>query len=64
MEEQIHDVAKDGIDSLVKINSGLEDAKEELRAKAKGIEGFSQRFIAETPKVGSKVLSLPSSSDD
>jgi DNA replication ATP-dependent helicase Dna2 len=60
VEEQIDDVVKTGLHSLVKIGFGLESAKEELRTKAKGLAAFSERFVGEEPKV-ILVACLPSS---
>lgn len=44
---------------LLKIGVGVEEATREVRLRARGLRVFSERYIAETPKV--RALLIPSS---
>lgn len=51
VDERIDEVVGKGLAELVKIGVNVGDAKREVKARAKGLQGFSKRFIGEVPKV-------------
>ena len=50
-EERIDEVVRNGLGELVKIDATIEMAKGELHKRAAGLRAFSQRYIADLPKV-------------
>lgn len=51
IERNTEDVIKKNLAELVKINVSIDEAKREVKARSKGLRVFSERYIAETPKV-------------
>lgn len=45
------DIIKKNLAELVKINVSIDEAKREVKTRSKGLRVFSERYIAETPKV-------------
>ena len=53
----INSVVTKGLAELVKIGVGIDEAKRELNLRAKGLRTFSDKYIADTPKVYPFLLS-------
>lgn len=51
IDEQIDEVLRSNLSDLVKINFSVEQATKEVKARAKGLQAFSQRYISDKPKV-------------
>lgn len=51
VEEKIDKIVRSELDQLLRVNVGVEKAKVEVRARAVGIAGFSQKYIGTEPKV-------------
>jgi DNA replication ATP-dependent helicase Dna2 len=51
IEEHTEEIIKKNLAELVKINVSVGEAKREVKARSKGLRVFSERYIAETPKV-------------
>jgi len=51
IDERIEEVVRMGLADLIKINIGVDQAKREVKMRAKGLREFSQKYIAEIPKV-------------
>lgn len=52
IDGHIEEIVKKNLADLVKINVGIDEAKREVKSRAKGLRVFSERYIAEIPKVG------------
>jgi DNA replication ATP-dependent helicase Dna2 len=51
IEEKIEDILSKGLGELVKIGVSVDEGRRELRARAKGLKGFSEKYISQIPKV-------------
>jgi len=51
IEERIEQVLRKGLGELFKIGVGVEEARREVKARAKGLKGFAEKYISEIPKV-------------
>jgi DNA replication ATP-dependent helicase/nuclease Dna2 len=51
LEERIEHVVRAGLERLVRIDVGIEEARVELRTRAQGLAKFSQKFIRGVPRV-------------
>jgi DNA replication ATP-dependent helicase Dna2 len=51
LEQRIEHVVRAGLERLVRIDVGIEEARTELRKRAQGLAKFSQKFIRDVPKV-------------
>jgi DNA replication ATP-dependent helicase Dna2 len=49
--EQIEEVVRSNLLDLVRINVNVETAVAEVKARAKGVQAFFERYVAEEPKV-------------
>ncbi|KAI1798471.1 Dna2-domain-containing protein [Ganoderma leucocontextum] len=58
INKQIAEVAQRGLGELLRINMGMEQAIAEVKARAKGLRGFADKYIAPSPKVGVSQLSF------
>ncbi|KAG8901214.1 Tripartite DNA replication factor, partial [Tulasnella sp. 417] len=50
VEEKLDKIVRSELDQLLRVNVGVEKAKVEVRARAVGIAGFSQKYIGTEPK--------------
>ncbi|TCD66888.1 Tripartite DNA replication factor [Steccherinum ochraceum] len=50
VNEKISDVVKRGLGDLLSINVSAEQAEHEVKARAKGLKAFSERYISQEPK--------------
>ncbi|KAF8326832.1 AAA domain-containing protein [Cantharellus anzutake] len=50
IEEKITHAVRSSLDRLIRVNVGIEEARVEMRMRARGLEEFSKRFIADKPK--------------
>jgi DNA replication ATP-dependent helicase Dna2 len=51
IDEKIEEVIREKISDVAKINLSVEDARREIKLRAKGLKGFSEKYIADSPKV-------------
>jgi DNA replication ATP-dependent helicase Dna2 len=51
MNKKIDEVILKGLNELLKIDVSVEQAKHEVRTRAKGLLVFSQKYLGDTPKV-------------
>ena len=51
VNEQISEQIGKGLGELMSVNTSVEQAHIEVKAKAKGLKGFAQKYIAQQPKV-------------
>lgn len=51
MDKKIAEVAQAGLGELLRINMGVEQAIIEVKARAKGLKVFAEKYIAQSPKV-------------
>lgn len=51
IEEHTQEIINKNLAELVKINVSVDEAKREVKARSRGLRMFSERYIAETPKV-------------
>lgn len=56
VQNKIDSVVRDGLMELVKLNVTVEDAKREVKFRAKGLQAFAQKYISAAPKVSHHVL--------
>lgn len=59
LEEKIDQVVRENIVDLFRISVNVETAVREVKARAKGVQSFFDRYISETPKVHSFITGLP-----
>lgn len=59
VDEKIGGVVSKGLEDLLSINVSVEQAKREVKIRAKGLKTFSERYIAQEPKVLYSFLSKP-----
>ncbi|KAF9222302.1 Dna2-domain-containing protein [Gyrodon lividus] len=50
VDELIDDIVLKNLAEIVKIGTGMDEAKREVKLRSKGLRVFSERYIAETPK--------------
>jgi DNA replication ATP-dependent helicase Dna2 len=50
IDSKTDEIVRQGLGELVKLDVNVEVAKTEIRKRAKGLQGFSKRFIGNTPK--------------
>ncbi|KAI0946663.1 hypothetical protein AcW1_010068 [Taiwanofungus camphoratus] len=50
VDEKITEVVNQGLGELMRVNMGVEQAKKEVRARAKGVKRFAEKYIAQEPK--------------
>lgn len=53
MDKKIAEVAQAGLGELLRIDMGVEQAIIEVKTRAKGLKVFAEKYIAQSPKVGS-----------
>jgi DNA replication ATP-dependent helicase Dna2 len=51
VEEKIEEVIREKISDIAKINLSVEDARREIKLRAKGLKAFSEKYLADSPKV-------------
>ncbi|SRR5258708_10662491 len=51
IEEKITHTVRSSLDRLMRVNVGIEEARVEMRIRARGLAEFSKQFIADKPKV-------------
>jgi DNA replication ATP-dependent helicase Dna2 len=51
MNQEIDRVAHEMLPELLRINTSVQTAKQEVKARAKGLKQFSQKYMSQTPKV-------------
>ncbi|KAJ7784549.1 DNA replication factor Dna2-domain-containing protein [Mycena metata] len=50
VEEKIEEVIREKISDIAKINLSVEDARREIKLRAKGLKAFSEKYISDSPK--------------
>ena len=51
VDDKIDEIVRGGLLDLVRINTNVDQAKREVKARAKGLHGFSEKYMASSPKV-------------
>lgn len=51
VEDLIENAVMKNLPEIVKLGSTIEDAKREVKLRSRGLKVFSERYIADTPKV-------------
>ncbi|KAJ7109745.1 DNA replication factor Dna2-domain-containing protein [Mycena crocata] len=52
VDEKIEEVIREKISDIAKINLSVEDARREIKMRAKGLKAFSEKYISDSPKRG------------
>ncbi|KAJ7044139.1 Dna2-domain-containing protein [Mycena alexandri] len=50
VEEKIEEVIREKISDIAKINLSVEDARREIKLRAKGLKAFSEKYISDSPQ--------------
>ncbi|KAH7909650.1 Dna2-domain-containing protein [Hygrophoropsis aurantiaca] len=50
IDEHIDEIVRRSLVELVKLGLGIDDAKREVKMRSKGLRGFSERYMSQTPK--------------
>ncbi|KAF8123075.1 DNA replication factor Dna2-domain-containing protein [Mycena galopus ATCC 62051] len=50
VEERIEEVIRERISDIAKINLSVEDARREIKLRAKGLKAFSEKYLADSPR--------------
>ncbi|KAJ7761485.1 DNA replication factor Dna2-domain-containing protein [Mycena maculata] len=50
VNEKIEEVIREYISDIAKINLSVEDARHEIKLRAKGLKAFSEKYISDSPK--------------
>lgn len=53
VDDKIDEIVRGGLSDLVRINTNVDQAKREVKARAKGLHAFSEKYMASSPKVTS-----------
>ncbi|KAJ7675810.1 Dna2-domain-containing protein [Mycena polygramma] len=61
IEEKIEEVIREKIADIAKINLSVEDARREIKMRAKGLKAFSEKYIADSPKAHALLTNTRSS---
>ena len=67
IDNKTTEIVHAGMESLVRLDVNIDTAKAEIRKRAKGLEGFSRRFVGDSPKVScllSQILSVSYNTSD
>ncbi|KAF9010450.1 Dna2-domain-containing protein [Hymenopellis radicata] len=56
MDDKIDQVVRNNLSDLLSINFSVDQAKREVKARAKGLQGFSQKYIAKEPKPSANLI--------
>lgn len=51
IDERIDEVVTKGLSELVKLDTSVEQAKREMKLRAKGLQAFARKYVADTPQV-------------
>ncbi len=51
VDQKIDNAVNQGLGELLRVNMGIEQAKREVKARARGLKGFSQKYLSDRPKV-------------
>jgi DNA replication ATP-dependent helicase Dna2 len=55
----VMEVVNKGLSELVKISIGVDDAVREVKARAKGLKVFAERYMSQMPKVWPTIPFIP-----
>ncbi|KAJ7212100.1 DNA replication factor Dna2-domain-containing protein, partial [Mycena pura] len=50
VDEKLEEVVREHISDIAKINLSVEDARREIKFRAKGLKSFSEKYISDSPK--------------
>ncbi len=53
VDDKIDEIVRGGLSDLVRINTNVDQAKREVKTRAKGLHAFSEKYMASSPKVTS-----------
>ncbi|KAG7440565.1 Dna2-domain-containing protein [Guyanagaster necrorhizus] len=64
VDDKIDEIVRSGLSDLVRINTNVDQAKREVKARAKGLHVFSEKYIAPSPKPGANLTNSRGGRDD
>ncbi|KAJ6585002.1 DNA replication factor Dna2-domain-containing protein [Mycena capillaripes] len=64
IDEKIEEVIRERISDIAKINLSVEDARREIKMRAKGLKAFSEKYIADSPKAQAVLTNTRSGPDE
>lgn len=53
IDQKIHNSVSRSLGELLRVNIGVDQAKREIKARAKGLQPFAKKYMSDRPKVGS-----------
>ncbi|KAK0199920.1 DNA replication factor Dna2-domain-containing protein [Desarmillaria ectypa] len=64
VDDKIDEIVRSGLSDLVRINTNVEQAKREVKARAQGLHAFSEKYIAPSPKPGASLTNTRAGRND
>ncbi|KAK0217033.1 AAA domain-containing protein [Armillaria fumosa] len=64
VDDKIDEIVRGGLSDLVRINTNVDQAKREVKARAKGLHAFSEKFMALSPKSGANLTNTRAGRND
>ncbi|KAK0186636.1 DNA replication factor Dna2-domain-containing protein [Armillaria mellea] len=64
VDDKIDEIVHGGLSDLVRINTNVDQAKREVKARAKGLHGFSKKYMASSPKSGANLTNTRAGRND
>ncbi|KAJ7505308.1 DNA replication factor Dna2-domain-containing protein [Mycena galericulata] len=64
VDERIEGVIRDHISDIAKINLTVEDARHEIKLRARGLKAFSEKYISDSPKAQALLTNTRSGPDE
>ncbi|KAK0235314.1 AAA domain-containing protein [Armillaria nabsnona] len=64
VDDKIDEIVRGGLSDLVRINTNVDQAKREVKARAKGLHAFSEKYMASSPKSGANLTNTRAGRND
>ncbi|KAK0473383.1 DNA replication factor Dna2-domain-containing protein [Armillaria novae-zelandiae] len=64
VDDKIDETVRGGLSDLVRINTNVDQAKREVKARAKGLHAFSEKYMASSPKSGANLTNTRAGRND
>ncbi|PBK88865.1 Dna2-domain-containing protein [Armillaria gallica] len=64
VDDKIDEIVRSGLSDLVRINTNVDQAKREVKARAKGLHAFSEKYMASSPKFGANLTNTRAGRND
>ncbi|KAK0450380.1 DNA replication factor Dna2-domain-containing protein, partial [Desarmillaria tabescens] len=64
VDDKIDEIVRGGLSDLVRINTNVDQAKREVKARAKGLHAFSEKYMAPSPKPGANLTNTRAGRND